>query len=94
MAAPSVTRDNPLANAPARSKRDFSSVLPSLLTWGLALLFLGPFLIRPVVTVLISAITLADPTTGQRVLQPSLLLLPLTNDNARESIINSFYLAR
>ncbi|RYX82781.1 iron ABC transporter permease [bacterium] len=92
MAVSSGSRDNQLANARARSKRDFSSLIPSLLTWGLALLFLGPFLIRPVVTVLLSAITVADPVTGARALNFALLLLPLQNELARQSIINSFYL--
>lgn len=86
------SRSNPLANAPARSKRDLSALWPSLLTWGLALLFLGPFLIRPVITVFMGAISTADPVTGARALDFSLLLLPLKTQITRESVINSFYL--
>ncbi len=92
MAALSGSRDNPLANAPARSKRDFSSLIPSLITWGLALLFLGPFLIRPVVTVLLGAITVSDPATGVRTLDFALLLLPMKDPMTRQNIINSFYI--
>ena len=91
MAAPTVS--NPLANAPARSKRDLSALWPSILTWGVALLFFGPFLIRPVVTVFLGAISRLNPATNARVLDFSLLLLPLQSTLIKQSIINSFYLA-
>ena len=91
MAASSVS--NPLANAPVRSKRDLSALWPSILTWGIALLFFGPFLIRPVVTVFLGAISRLDPATNARVLDFHLLLLPLQSSLIKQSIVNSFYLA-
>jgi len=83
-----------LASRVARVPRRFNmrAVWPSLLTWGLALLFFGPFLIRPVASVLLGAITLPN-AAGQRQLRFDLLLLPLQNPLMREGIVNSFYLA-
>jgi iron(III) transport system permease protein len=87
-----IPKTNPLANAPARSRRDFRALWSSLLTWGLALLFLGPFLLRPIVTVLLGAITLPN-AQGGRELRLDLLLSPLQNPLMREAIVNSFWLA-
>jgi len=71
---------------------DMRAVWPSFLTWGLALLFFGPFLIRPVLSVLLGAITLPN-AAGVREVRFDLLLLPLQNQLMREGIVNSFYLA-
>ena len=59
-------------------------VLPSLTTWILCLLFLGPFLIYPVARVLLGAMSVDGTFT------PSLLLLPLQTSVIRESVRNSF----
>ncbi len=86
--AASFRSQNP---APARSKRDLSALWPSLLTWGIALLFFAPFLIRPVVTVFVGAISSFNPATGARSLDFGLLLLPLQRTIIKQSIVNSFY---
>lgn len=78
--------------APSPRRFHWRAVWPSLLTWGLALLFFGPFLIRPVVSVMVGAITFPN-ATGVRELRFGLLLLPLQNPLMREAIVNSFYLA-
>ncbi len=87
MAAPPL----PIRPTP-RAPRDWSAWWPSLLTWGVALLFFGPFLIRPVVTVVIGALSQFDPVTNARTLDLHLLLLPLQNPLIRQSVVNSFWL--
>jgi len=83
-----------LSPAEKRPRRAFDggALWPSLLTWAVALLFLGPFLIRPVISVFLGAITFPNEQ-GVRSLRPGLLLLPLQNPLLREAIVNSFYLA-
>jgi len=83
-----------LAPVVSRAPRRFNvrAVWPSVVTWGLALLFFGPFLIRPVVSVLLGAITLPN-AQGARELRLDLLLQPIGNPLLRESLVNSFYLA-
>ncbi len=83
-----------LSSTQKRPRRVFDArlVWPSLLTWGLALLFLGPFLIRPVVSVLLGAITFPN-AQGVREIRPDFLLLPLQSPLMRESLVNSFWIA-
>ncbi|HEX8465259.1 MAG TPA: ABC transporter permease subunit, partial [Abditibacterium sp.] len=64
----------------------------SLLTWFFCALFFGPFLVYPVVKVLIGALSTVDFVTGARTFNPSLLLLPLQRPLVRESLVNSFWL--
>jgi iron(III) transport system permease protein len=64
----------------------------SILTWLFCALFFGPFLIYPVVQVLIGALSSVDFSTQTRTFTPSLLLLPLQRPIVREALINSFWL--
>ena len=57
-----------------------------LATWALCALLLGPFLIYPVLRVLNGALV------EQGHFAPHLLLIPLTNEDLRSSVINSFAL--
>ncbi len=56
----------------------------SVVTWVLCILTLGPFLVYPVVRVLMGALV----QDGQ--FAPSLLLLPVNDPSAREAMLNSF----
>lgn len=90
MAAPPV---NPLANRPvSRSPIAWRAASTSLITWGLALLFFGPFLIYPVFQVLLGAIATPNFLTGTREVDLGLLLLPIQRESVRETVINSFWL--
>ena len=94
-APPAPSPRNPLANAPnPRRRRSFSwrSISTSLMTWIIALAVFGPFLIYPVIQVIIGAISSPDYANGTRTLDPSLLLLPFRNSTLTQSVINSFYL--
>jgi len=73
------------ATLPALRRRLPAALIPSLTTWALCLLFLGPFLMYPVGRVVHGALT----TDG--VFTPSLLLIPF-NEFHRKGIINSFYI--
>jgi iron(III) transport system permease protein len=83
-----------LPNLPKQPRPPFSwrKALPSLLTWGLALLVFGPFLLYPVWNVFLGALSTANYATGERTFHPEYLLLPLQRPVVRESIINSFWL--
>ena len=87
---------NPLANARSSKRRptfSWRSVSTSILTWALALLVFGPFLIYPVARVLVGAISEADYAGGTRQLRLEYLLLPFQNSTLTQSVINSFLLA-
>lgn len=80
---------SPTATKPRWSWRAHST---SLWTWFFCALCFGPFLIYPVVQVLIGALSSVDFATGTRTFNPALLLLPLQSPIVRESLINSFWL--
>jgi len=64
---------------------------PSAVTWIVALAFLGPFMIYPVIRVLLDAIS--QPLEGGgRLLHPGYLLLPLQSGIVRESMLNSCWI--
>lgn len=56
----------------------------SIVTWVLCALFLGPFLLYPVIRVLMGAISVGGQFT------PSLILLPIQDSIAREGLRNAF----
>ena len=88
--------ENPLANAPNPRRRaafSWRSISTSVITWVLALAVFGPFLIYPVVRVLIGAISETDFASGTRTLHFEYLLLPLQNETLKHSVFNSFLLA-
>jgi iron(III) transport system permease protein len=64
----------------------------SLWTWFFCALIFGPFLIYPVIKVLIGAISTFDYATQTRTFVPAQLLLPLQRPTVRQSLINSFWL--
>ena len=64
----------------------------SLLTWFFCALFFGPFLIYPVIQVMISALSSVDYASGTRTFNPGLLLLPMRSTLVRESLVNSLWL--
>ncbi|PQV63241.1 iron(III) transport system permease protein [Abditibacterium utsteinense] len=75
-----------------KPKWSFRAHSTSLLTWFFCALVFGPFLIYPVVQVMIGALSTFDFATQTRTFTPSLLLLPIQRPLVRESLINSFYL--
>ncbi len=89
VASPPKSASTPLAAKPKWSWRAHST---SLLTWFFCALILGPFLVYPVIKVMIGALTTVDFVSGTRTFQPNLLLLPIRNPIVRESLVNSFWL--
>lgn len=87
-----MAASSPTLPAVRRPKWSWRTHSTSILTWALALMFFGPFLIYPVGQVLLGALTTVDPVSGSRVFTPSLLLLPISRRLVRESMINSFWL--
>src|SRR4051812_5582874 len=74
-------------SAPRRAKHNiFRAVLGGLGPWALALLFLGPFLLYPMVRVLSGALV------EDSHFAPALLLQPLRNSSLRDAMWNSFVL--
>src|SRR6476620_6973454 len=85
-AAPSHRQSAP-QSAPRQAKRNiFRAVWGGLGAWALALLFLGPFLLYPMLRVLSGALV----EDGH--FAPALLLQPLRNSSLREALWNSFVL--
>ncbi len=83
---------NPPIPVPVPTKWSFRAHSTSLLTWFFCALCFGPFLVYPVVQVLIGALSSVDYASGARTFTPSLLLLPLQNPIVRESLVNSAWL--
>ncbi len=83
---------SPSPIVPTRRSFAWRSHSVSLLTWTLCALIFGPFLIYPVIQVLIGGLSTVDFATGTRTFNPSLLLLPLQRPLVRESLVNSFWL--
>ena len=91
-----MTSSLPASDSPTKAPRppfSWRTASTSFITWALALLVFGPFLIYPVVRVMIGALTRTDFATGAHTFEPSFLLLPIQSPIMRESIVNSFMLA-
>lgn len=88
MAASAPISPSPIA--PTRPSFSWGAHKTSLITWFFCALFFGPFLIYPVLQVLIGALSTVEG--GTRTFDPSQLLLPLQRPLVRESLVNSFWL--
>lgn len=86
MERPQITR--PVSRFRQNSGGNHRGWLISVVTWGLALLFFGPFLLRPVARVMLEAVSEQD-AHGGRIWHFGYLLLPLKSGLMRTSMVNS-----